>query len=95
MPHRTTVGRWIDADPGFAARCARAREEQAEFHHAEMDRLEAAIEAGELPAPAGSVILANKRWRMEKLKPKVYGAKLHTENVNIGMTHEEWLASLE
>ncbi|MBM6705404.1 hypothetical protein H6A60_13115 [Sutterella massiliensis] len=39
-----------------------------------MDRLEAATEAGSLPAAAASVILANKRWRMEKLKPKVYGA---------------------
>lgn len=80
MPHRTTVARWMDEDTDFAAKCARAREEQAEFHHEEMDRLEAAIEAGALPAQAGSVILANKRWRMEKLKPKVYGARLAVDH---------------
>jgi len=73
MPDRTTVTRWLAEIGDFATKYARAHEEQAEFHHAEMDRLEAAVEDGTLSAPAAGVILANKRWRMEKLKPKVYG----------------------
>lgn len=76
MPDFRTVMRWQAEDEDFATKCARAREEQAEFHHAEMDRLEGAVEDGSLAAAAASVILANKRWRMEKLKPKVYGAKI-------------------
>lgn len=74
MPDYSTVDRWLQDNPAFASRYARAREEQAEHHHAEMDRLEGAIEDGSLNPQAGNVILANKRWRMEKLKPKVYGA---------------------
>lgn len=73
MPDKATVMRWLSEDDGFATKYARAREAQAEHHHDEMDRLEAAIEVGALNATAGGVILANKRWRMEKLKPKVYG----------------------
>ncbi len=76
MPDRKTVERWIDADAGFAAKCARAREEQAEFHHAEMDVIERKVLAGQLDPKAANVVLANKRWRMEKLKPKVYGQRL-------------------
>ena len=73
MPDKATVLRWMADDDAFATKYARAREAQAEHHHDEMDRLEAAIESGTLNAQAGSVILGNKRWRMEKLKPKVYG----------------------
>lgn len=76
MPDRKTVERWIDADSGFAAKCARAREEQAEFHHAEMDVIERKVLAGQLDPKAANVVLSNKRWRMEKLKPKVYGQRL-------------------
>jgi hypothetical protein len=79
MPDRRTVERWMKADPEFAARCARAREEQAEAHHEEMDDIEAKTLAGTLNPQAASVVLANKRWRMEKLKPKVYGAKIQQE----------------
>lgn len=73
MPDRETVRRWKAERPEFAAKCAHAREEQAEFHHDEMDRIERGVEDGSIPAQAGSVILSNKRWRMEKLRPKVYG----------------------
>ncbi|GAB3744851.1 terminase small subunit-like protein [Lysobacter olei] len=73
MPDRDTVRRWLKEHDDFAAKYAHAREEQAEFHHEEMDRLESAVEDGSLNPQAASVILANKRWRMEKLKPKVYG----------------------
>jgi hypothetical protein len=85
MPDRRTVERWMANDAEFAAKCARAREEQAEFHHDAMDGIEAKTLAGEIAASAASVVLTNKRWRMEKLKPKVYGAKLDL-NHSGGMT---------
>jgi hypothetical protein len=76
MPDKRTVERWMASDPSFAAKCARAREEQAEFHHEAMDEIEADTLSGVLNPQAASVVLANKRWRMEKLKPKVYGQKV-------------------
>lgn len=76
MPERRTFNRWLENSPELVTKYAHAREEQAEFHHDDMDRLEALTEDGTLSAQAASVILTNKRWRMEKLKPKVYGAKV-------------------
>lgn len=83
MPDRSTVNKWIDYVDGFAAKYARAREEQAEYHHDEMDEIEEEVRNGTLDPKAANVILGNKRWRMEKLKPKAtakkpwgYGQKL-------------------
>ena len=79
MPHTTTVLRWMDADDELAARCARAREQQAEVHHAAMDKIERDVLSGHLHPKAANVVLANKRWRMEKLKPRVYGTRIMQE----------------
>jgi hypothetical protein len=76
MPSRDVIDVWRETHPDFDAKCARAREDQAEFHHDEMDKIEADTLSGDLAPQAASVVLANKRWRMEKLKPKVYGAKV-------------------
>lgn len=80
MPDRTTVLRWLSADPEFAAKYAQAREDQAEFHHDEMEEIEREVRSGLLSPQAGNVILGNKRWRMEKLKPKAYGQKLELDH---------------
>ncbi|MGQ5245411.1 terminase small subunit-like protein [Xanthomonas arboricola pv. corylina] len=79
FPDRRTIERWQESDTTFAAKCARAREEQAEHHHAAMDDIEAKVLSGKLNPKAASVVLANKRWRMEKLKPKAYGQKIGHE----------------
>lgn len=84
MPDRRTVERWQDANPDFAARCARARAEGAEFHHAEMDRIEGLVLNGALDPKAANVVLSNKRWRMEKLEPKKYGQKVESEVTHKG-----------
>lgn len=80
MPHRTTVFRWLAEHDGFATKYAHAREAQAEAHHDDMDEIEARTLSGELHPQAASVVLGNKRWRMEKLKPRVYGAKVEHEH---------------
>lgn len=96
MPDKATVFRWLAEDDEFATKYARAREAQAEHHHDEMDRLEEATESGALNPQAASVILANKRWRMEKLKPKVYGAKVQTEHSgSIGVRSEREMTDAE
>ena len=70
-PDRSTVARWRDADPAFDAKCARAREEQADY----MDDLilETAAKCTERNAKASKVKISAYQWRAEKLKPKVYG----------------------
>jgi hypothetical protein len=76
MPNVRTVRRWLAASSAFAAQYALAREEQAEFHHAEMDDIEDKVLTGKLKADAANAVLSNKRWRMEKLKPRVYGVRM-------------------
>ena len=36
-----------------------------------------------------------RKWAASKLKPRKYGDKIQNENVNIDMTHEQWLESLD
>lgn len=79
MPDRTTLRAWRDANPDFASKCARAREDQAEHHHAEMDDIEEKVLDGRLDPKAANVVLVNKRWRMEKLDRGRYGNKVSQE----------------
>jgi len=79
LPDRATVLRWQHANPDFAAKCARAREAGAEIHHDDMDDIEAGVLDGTIEAKAANVVLANKRWRLEKLKPRVFGARVAHE----------------
>lgn len=71
MPDRRTVMRWLDAKPEFAAKCARARELQADL----MDDL--IIDTAEATtsdnAAASRVKIAAYQWRAAKLAPKKYG----------------------
>jgi hypothetical protein len=77
MPNRRTVLRWMENDGDFAARCARAREMQADL----MDDKIASLIDNVTPesAPADRVKLAALQWRASKLAPKKYGDKIdHT-----------------
>lgn len=71
MPHRRTVIRWMDRNPEFATRIARAREEQAEY----MDHLvlKTAEECTSENSQAARVKIAAYQWRAAKLKPKSFG----------------------
>lgn len=79
MPHRVTVMRWMEAMPEFAARCARARIEQAEY----MDDLiqDTADGTTECNAQANRVKIGAYQWRAARLKPKKYGDKM---DLNVG-----------
>jgi hypothetical protein len=73
MPGRTTVFRWMDENPDFASRYARARMLQADL----MDDLilETANACTPATAQADKVKIAAFQWRASKLMPKVYGDK--------------------
>lgn len=75
MPGFRTVMEWLDAEEDFRTKYARAREAQADVLFDGMATIEDKVEAGELKPDAARVILDSRRWRAEKLKPKVYGSK--------------------
>lgn len=86
MPNRNTVLDWAHDNPAFQARYVRARENQAEFGHDAMVEIEQRVLQRKIDPKAANVVLGNMRWRMEKLKPKVFGAKaelVHTGKVSI------------
>lgn len=80
MPDRTTVLRWLHSHPEFAAKYARAREDQAENEHDKMAEIEMGVLQRQIDPKAANVVLGNMRWRMEKLKPKVFGAAVKVEH---------------
>lgn len=71
MPHRSTVLRWMEAHPQFAARCARAREMQADVMDDKI--LETADGCNSENAAAARVKISAYQWRAAKLAPKKYG----------------------
>jgi hypothetical protein len=77
MPNRQTVVRWQVQHEDFAAKCARARELQADY----MDDLilDAANACTVEDAPAARVKISAYQWRASKLAPKKYGDKVQTE----------------
>lgn len=74
MPHRTTVVRWQNSNEEFAAKCARAREDQADY----MDDLilDVANACTNETAQADKVKISAYQWRASKLKPKKYGERV-------------------
>lgn len=79
FPNRSTVLRWMDANPEFAARCARAREMQADY----MDDLilETANACTPETAHADKVKISAYQWRAAKLAPKKYSERHVSELV--------------
>lgn len=72
MPNRRTVERWMEADPAFAAKCARAREigldERADALGEEIKQ--------EGDVQRARLILDYGKWYLSKLAPKKYGDKV-------------------
>lgn len=76
MPDRATVLRWMADKPDFAAKCACAREEQADYIVEDCIDIEDRTISGEINPAAARAVLASKQWRASKLAPKKYGDKL-------------------
>lgn len=107
MPHRSTVLRWMETNPDFAAMITRVREGgQADWLVDDIARIEAKVEAGEMPPDAARVLISSKQWRAAKLAPKKYGDKTtvestsavkieHTRRLDISKLSDEQLDALE
>ncbi len=105
MPDRSTVLRWQASLPEFAAKCARARDGQADFLHDDMAEIEDKVADGTMDPAAARVILSSKQWRASKLAPKKYGDRTQLEHtgagggpiqtVDLSSLTEEQLAALE
>lgn len=73
MPDRTTVLRWMDKSEEFAAKCARARDEQADLMDDRILEVAEQVLRGEMEPDAARVGISALQWRASKLKPKKYG----------------------
>lgn len=59
---------------------ARAREAQADAHFDEMAELEAECRAGTLDPQAFRALLDSRKWRLARMRPRVYGDKGTVDN---------------
>jgi hypothetical protein len=75
MPDRRTVERWMESNPDFAAKCARAREIGFDEN---ADQMREEIDAEEDVSKA-RLIFDYGKWRLSKLAPKKYGDRATIE----------------
>lgn len=75
--NRSSVYRWMREHPEFESWCARAREGLADYKVHEIDQVIKNVTPES--APADRVKLAGLQWRAEKIFPKKYAPKQHTE----------------
>lgn len=59
---------------------ARAREAQADAHFDEMAELEAECRAGTLDPQAFRALLDSRKWRLARMRPRVYGDRVDVTN---------------
>lgn len=78
MPNRATVLRWMEADPGFAAKCARARELQADAIFEDLQEI--ADHGNPEDVQRAKLRVSTMQWRAAKLAPKKYGDKVAMEH---------------
>lgn len=75
MPDRSTVERWMQDDPEFAAKCARSRDIYADHMFDGMEDIEDRVLSGEIDAAAARTVLSSQQWRASKISRK-YGDKM-------------------
>lgn len=107
MPDRSTVLRWMQDKPEFAAKITRAREGgQADYLLDDISRIEDAVEAGTMPPDSARLLISSKQWRAMKLAPKRYGERTtvdtnatvtvqHTRRLDISRLTDDQLDALE
>ena len=78
MPSRRTIYRWLDENPAFDARCARAREALADYLVDKIEKM--ADETTEDNHQSQKVKIHTAQWRAMKMAPRLYGEKRFNEN---------------
>jgi hypothetical protein len=79
MPDNRTVQRWIANNAEFAAKCARARELQADNIFEDMQGV--ADYGNPDDVQRAKLRVSTMQWRAAKLAPKKYGERVTNENV--------------
>lgn len=79
MPGLRTVQTWLHEDADFAARYARAREQQAEVVDSEIQAVIDDVRSGALESDAGRVVLGGLQWRAARLMPQRYGDRAQVD----------------
>jgi len=88
---RQTVSGWMDSDPDFSAKCARARIASAEYFEGQMiDTLEM-LDNGVIEPDAARVKLSTLQWIASKRDRAKFGDKLQVDSdskVQISVSYE-------
>lgn len=63
---------------------ARARDAQADAHFAEIAELEESCRVGKMPPDRLRAIVDSRKWRLARMRPKVYGDKSTLEHTGDG-----------
>lgn len=91
MPARQTVYQWLMNDASFSDNYTRAREAQADYYADEI----ADIADTETDPNKARVRIDARKWAAGKLKPKVYGDRLHLDgDMNVSMSDAQLDARL-
>lgn len=77
---RPTFLREASIDKNLADQYARAREAQADAHFDEMAELEAECREGQLDPQAFRALLDSRKWRLARMRPRVYGDRVDVTN---------------
>ena len=111
MPCKATIFSWLRTKPEFLDQYAKAKEESADCLTDEMldiaddgtndYTIESNKDGSEFVklnsehVQRSRLRIETRKWLASKLKPKKYGEKIQQENINVELSHEEWLESLK
>jgi hypothetical protein len=84
MPSQAVFYEWMQKQPGFAERVARARELRGQARVAHADDLVADILAGKLDPNAGRIAILHEQWAAGREAPKVYGDRVQADVTSDG-----------
>lgn len=76
IPDRKTVLRWLQSNPEFATKCARAWDMQADTLADQQLEVANQVLSGEIDPQAGKVAVSVMQWLASKRAPKRYGDRL-------------------
>lgn len=91
MPNKATIFKWIREIEDFSVSYNLAKEECAD---AMVEDILSIADNLEGDTNRDNLRINSRKWIAGKLKRK-YSDRVQNENINIGMTHEEWLEKLK
>lgn len=80
FPPRETVLNWLNLHDNFHSMMRKAREEQGDYVHEEMNEIERGLLEGQIDPQVARVVMQSKQWRAARLAPKRYSEKVINEH---------------